>query len=345
MASKINEEINRVNDLFNKAGYDTIRCDSLLSRFCFDLLANKISVENETVQSSSRTLVTKVVSNIDALNPKNLTELKYISYFLNAIPLIIGKNNRRNELEESVAYYRQGITALSLKTLHNLLKNNESLLYFAKRGSIIAQINGNKIKSQREKLSISRKDLSKKINVSIKSIVSYERGIMNTNKEHLKKIEEVLEIKIVEPVKIFDQAPVDLEWMNLNDSKPQPRKKNIPFFDEIYEIFEELEISHFWTSKSPFDVLLSIPTEKNNKIIANNSLLSAIFPYFDSKEEERLEIIGKILKIARFYGIVIVNEKIETSKSKVGGIPVIEKKELKRIKNQKDFKKLVRKKF
>jgi predicted transcriptional regulator len=297
------------------------------------------------VQSTSKTLVTKVVSNIDALNPGNLKELKYISYFLNAVPLIIGRNNRRNELEESVAYYRQGITALSLKTLHNLLKNNESLLYFAKRGSIIAQINGNKIKSQREKMSMSRKDLSRKIDVSAKSIASYERGIMNTNKEHLKKIEEVLEIKIIEPVKLFDQTPVDLEWMNFNDSKPKPRKKNMPFFDEIYEIFEELEIFQFWTSKSPFDVLVSIPTEKHNKIMANNSLISAIFPYFDSKEEERLNIIRKILKIARFYGIVIVDEKIETSKSKIGGIPVIEKKELKSIKNQKDFKKLVRKKL
>ena len=59
MASKINEEINRVNDLFNKAGYDTIRCDSVFSRFCFDLLANKISVENNMKTSSSKKAIPK----------------------------------------------------------------------------------------------------------------------------------------------------------------------------------------------------------------------------------------------------------------------------------------------
>jgi len=349
--SQLQTEVDLVEQTLNHAGFDTIRCD--VARFCFDILANKPSqtVVSQPVASrsqpvASQTLLTKVISNIDNLPEQSLLEIRMIAKFLHAIPLLIGKTNRRTDLEDQTIYYRD-IIALSLKTLEDMLIYQNNPYIIAKRGSFIANVDGNLIKQQREQKELTRKELSEILNVSVKTISEYERGITKSNLNHVKEMERVLETRITLPINIFRFKDKTLPDQVVGNNKPQSQDKNrdIGLLEEISELFEELGIAQYWTSKSPFDVLLSVPNDKithdnpHDNYITRN-FASAVFSTLDTKEKDRLNLIGKLVDAIRITGTAIVNNEIDARQCKIAQVPVIEKKELKEVHNPKELKKL-----
>jgi putative transcriptional regulator len=346
--SQQQDQVGLVEQTFNQAGFDTIRCD--FARFCFDILANKATQTVSSQGLSSQTLITKVITNIDSVSEQSLLEIRMIAKFLHAIPLIIGKSNRRTDLEDQTIYYRD-IIALSLKTLENLLIRQIPPYIIAKRGSFIANIDGNIIKNQREQRDITRKELSELLNVSVKTISDYERGIAKSNLNHIKEMERVLETHVTVPINIFRFKDNSFKEEFLTNNHPQNADKNkdIGLLEEISELFEELGINQYWTSKSPFDVLLSVPKDlnkdtSNDKILPHN-FASAVFSSmdtkeFDTKEIDRLNLIRKLMDTIRFTGTAIVNNEVDAKQCKIAQVPVIEKKELKEVRNPKELKKL-----
>ncbi|MCP4763254.1 MAG: hypothetical protein GY870_15885 [archaeon] len=108
-------------------------------------------------------------------------------------------------------------------------------------------------------------------------------------------------------------------------------------------------LNQLWMQKSPFDVFLSLPTGEQMGVDLTESFISSVFPSIDKKDEnankDRLALISKMMNAIRLSGTAFVEDPIDAKKCKLAHIPVIEKKELKEVKNPKEFKKLVRKKI
>lgn len=330
-----------VESTFNNSGFDTIRCDTAVPRCCFDVFAYRIA------KRFHHAFITKVIKNIDGLNRKHIIEMKAISHFLDALPIVIGERNRHNDLAENTIYFRmkKQITAINRDTLKNMLVEDNQPYMMATRGSFNAQIDGLKLRKKRKELNISRRSLSKSVNLSIKTIAEYERGgISNSNIEHVEKIEEVLGMKIHVPINIFDFYSKEMKDQETPANKPKYRKNKASFADDLEDMFEELEISHFWTHSSPFDILLKMPTDSQKRGKMESPIISVIFSEVDERDQRRLFLLQRLLAVLRVYGTAIVADEVDAKKIKAAGVPSIRKKELKDVKDSKELSKLVRKK-
>lgn len=341
MGSSLANIVDDVENTFNQSGFDTIRCDLAVPRCCFDIFAYQLA------ENFHRAIITKVIHNIDGLSSKHIIEINAIAKFLDALPIVIGDSNRRNKLAEDTLYFRmkKQITAISRSTLRNMLVENTEPYLIATRGSFNTRIDGDKLRKKRKELNISRKYLSEKVGISTKTISDYERGgISNSNIDHVKNIERLIGADLSIPIDILSYYETEIKTDDLPQNKPKYKKDKASLADDIEDLFEELEISHFWTHSSPFDILLKMPVGSKRQSSTSFPIISLIFPEVDEKDKRKLNLIRRLLTVLKVYGTAIVDDEVDAKKFKVAGFTPIRKKELKDVRDTRELSKLVRKK-
>lgn len=345
MAPNISSEVQEVQQTFNQAGFDTLSCEE-------PFIPNYSNSFNIIAIRPNQYIITKVTHNIDTVPDEDLLDITIIAKFLKGIPLLVAKGNRRSELEKNAIYFRfdNQVIALSLETLRQVLLENIFPYKIAKRGSFISQFDGKKMQKQRQTLLISRKELSEYLGVSIKTVFEYEKGNINANTERLDQLEKYLGIELRIPFEIFKHIHY-IQNIKIPQNKPDPKRNDSDLLDEVSELFEELGISQFWTKKTPFDVLINVPnkTESNtfnsNHVNENISMITSVFSKIGEENSKRLQFISRLLNAMKVSGTAIVQDKIDAKQCKLAGVPAIEQRELKEVKNPNDFKKLVIKKL
>ncbi|MBD3350553.1 MAG: helix-turn-helix domain-containing protein [Candidatus Lokiarchaeota archaeon] len=335
MVLNLQQEIEFIEQSFHKAGFDTINCGHENKSCSFNILAFR----------PEKFVITKVTDNIDSIPNDYLLEMSLIAHLINGLPLLVGHSNRRSHLQDNAIYMRfhSQIIALNFTTLNKILTNNILPYKLARRGQFIVKIDGSKMRNKREDMSLSRKELSQMLDLSKKSIAEYERGNMNANVNNLKKIEQKLSIRVRLPLDIFNHKIKYEKINNLLNNKPDNKKPYIA--DEISEILEEIGLNQFWTKKSPFDVLINIPVSSESKNGWLFPIISSIFPSEEQEVIARIKLLSRMLSFLKINGTVIVEGKSNAKKCQKAGVPTIEHKELKEVKNPKEFKKLVQKKM
>ncbi|MHA1819081.1 MAG: helix-turn-helix domain-containing protein [Promethearchaeota archaeon] len=350
MAINMDALVNDIENTLMHQGYNTIRCNETIKHPTIDIIAVKMA----------QSIITKIVQNIDSIAEDLLYDMTVIAHFINAIPLLIGLKNRRAQLEDNTIYfrYKHKIMALNPTTFKNLIIRQIYPYIIAKRGTFMGIIDGNKLRKRREELYISRRELAEKLKVSIKTIAEYERGTMRPSLKNINIMEKVLESKLITPIDIL-HIKRDYELDDkLPNKKPPNSKRNSDFYNELYDIFMEIGLRQFWTNKTPFDVLISIPNEQaeffNGRLSNNRTripksehipLISSVILDESSREVIKINTIRGFLKCFRISGAVIVeDEKIE-KECKKANVPAINKKELNEVKNPKEFQKLIKKKI
>lgn len=339
MAPNISSEVQEVEETFNQAGFETLSYEE-------PFISNYSNSFNIIAIKPNQYVITKVTHNIDNVSDDDLLDITIIAKFLKGIPILVAKSNRRSELEKNAIYFRfdNQVIALSLDTLRQILLENIYPYKIAKRGSFISQFDGSKLQKQRQTLLISRKELSEYLGVSVKTIFEYEKGNINANIERLEQIEKYLGVELRIPYEIFKHINY-IQKLKIPQNKPDPKRDDSDLLDEISELFEELGISQFWTKKTPFDVLINVPnkTESNN-FNENLSMITSVFSKIGEEHSRRLQFISRLLNAMKINGTAIVQDKIDAKQCKLAGVPAIEHRELKEVKNPNDFKKLVIKK-
>jgi putative transcriptional regulator len=158
----------------------------------FDLIAS----------NGKMTLAIKVVSHIDSVSEETASDLELVARHLKGSAIIIGERARDAELERGAVYLRYGIYAISVSTLYDYVVEAIPPLIYASPGGLYVAINGEALREQRERRSMSLGDLGILLGVSRRTISKYESG-MGTTLEVAQKIEELFDSGLVQSIDLL----------------------------------------------------------------------------------------------------------------------------------------------
>ncbi len=88
-----------LEEFLREGGHRVVRLD----RACFDLLV---------VTRDGRSFVVKVLTNVDGLRKEVAKDLKVVSHFLEAVPIVVALRRRSGPLERGVVYHRYEIPVM-----------------------------------------------------------------------------------------------------------------------------------------------------------------------------------------------------------------------------------------
>ena len=202
---------------------------------CFDVIARR----------DSSIILIKALEDANSISTEYADEMKKIASCMNASPLIIAQK-AQYPLQDNVVYTRCGVYTLSIDTFRNAI--NDALPFIkSSHAGLTASIVGSKLIKAREKDDMSISMLSKKIGVSKKMVMKYERGDS-----------EVIVSRAVKMYDIFGDGvfeKIDILTANYN-IKSEP-------LSEITKKYSELGFNAADTFKVPFDVV----AKKGDEII------------------------------------------------------------------------------
>lgn len=206
-----------------KKGY-TIKS---LTRTCFDVVARR----------ETQILLIKVLEDANSISEEFANEMKRISSYIKATPLIVSEK-AGNKLENGVVYLRFGVYTLNYNTLINCVDNK---MPFIKRdhAGLTAHVLGERLKKKREEEGISLSALAKKVGVSRKMIQRYEKGEADVTVTKASKLYDIFGGGVFERINIFQSR---------KEAKYEPKS-------DIAKKYSDLGFEALETKKVPFDVL------------------------------------------------------------------------------------------
>jgi predicted transcriptional regulator len=326
--------LEKIDNMLKRANFETFILDSFSNKknkFCFDLLVKK----NDLVFS------VKIFSNIDNLNADIINDIKSLSLLLKSKPLLIGIRNRYHKLEDNTIYIREGLPFITLTTLENILSKELYPYILARRGGGVTFLNGNLMKSLREKQAISRKELSGRLGITKRTICAYENESMRPSEKIAYKISLLLKSNdLFRRINIFD-------W-NFNFSMDrkdlQEDIKLSSFESHLQEVLNDIGICSYWSKKGSIPFKLSL----YSKNIDENKE-SSVYPLFSGVSEADKKINELSFKCLKMFtelfqknSIFIVNNDIKIPDSlKKNKIPFIRIRNLEKIDDEEEFIELI----
>ena len=296
------------------------------SRSCFDILARKKDLK----------FLIKVLKNIDSLSTEQSKELMKISAILDAIPLLIGVRTRNFPMENDVVYERHGIKAITYDTFKLYLEGSPPVVY-ARRGGFFVNIDGNALRSIREKLNISIGELAEYSNVSRKAIYKYEQNMANPSIEVALKIEQYLDVPLVKGI---DLMPDELKERNsvklLQKEQEGESSTNIDCENEfklqVITMLNELGFNMIETKKAPFDAVAEKYEEHSHnyeeEFYNTNTLLLTNIDEVETEEtRKKAMVLNQISNILNSYSLVILEKNTKNMRH----ITTISLKELEKM--------------
>ncbi len=325
--------------VLQQADYSVYNNISSELEMCFELFAR-----HHTPNVPS--LLIKLVENIDIIKPYFMHELKLLSKFLSALPLIIGIENRHDLLKDDCLFIRKGLISINMNTFNRIIKNNQLPLAIAKKGGFFVDIDGEKLIQLRKKKNYTRNDLAEKLKVSAKSIMHYEKNAMRTSTDHAQHLEEILGDTIQVPMNTFDYINQSFDDFSIN---PQLQKKisakNRELMNTINEIVEDTGYQTYWTRTSPFDLFIYRENDDSTKIedytLIGGTMSEKI--YQKPTHNTKINFLKNTKNSTGTTGLMICeDENLNVKQVKQERVPYIIIKELKILEDPKKFKKLIK---
>ncbi len=327
--------IQQIELLLQKANFETLTFESK-QKYCFDLL----------VKRADSILLIKVFTNIDNLNEYIINGIKTLSSLLKSKPILIGIKNRYQNLEDDTIYIREDLPFINLKTFEKIISVQNFPYILARRGGAVVFLDGHQMKTMREKQTISRKILSEKLNVTKRTICSYENENMRPSQKIAQKIVEILQDKdnsIFRKINVF-------EWtvkFSLDQEEIFGEELN-PFDSHLKEVFEDIGISSHWYKKGqvPFKLSLYSKSLSESSEMGFYPLFSAVSDEKNKLKDLHVKTLMMFSKLFQKHGICIVNNdfKIPSSLSRSDNLPIIKLKRLEKIDDEEGFIELIREK-
>lgn len=268
---------------------------------CFDIAAKKDVL-----------LLLKILLNIDSFQEEQAKNLKIISNNLDAHPFLIGIQTNREKLQYGVVYERFETPTVSLKTFEDLIANSIFPRIYRDRGGLYVEIDSAILREIRKKKGLTQRELAEAIGVNKKVIYEHEKKQLRMLLEIAKKLELVLNQKIIKSVEVFKKY----------EEHGQP--KDI-IEKGVGKHLEKLGFKTDFVKQAPLDVFAK------EKIL----VLSDI-------EINKRKMKKHAASLKDFINVVKKPAVLITEKAKdeeMLGIPIIERKELEEI----DKKDLIKK--
>lgn len=284
--------IGLVRAVLRRRGYN-ISTDNLKSA-AYDIIAS----------NDENIFIIKILYNVDTLKQDVANEMKLLSKIIRAKPLIIGVRCGMGILEDYILYNRYDVPVMSFRTFSNYIVREELPIGFAAPGGFYVKIESAKLREARERSGLSIGDLAKVANVSRRSIQLYEEGKTAVSIDVLLRIENYLNVNLIERIDPFDKLPAPDERF------PAPGDE---ISRDAQEVFSRVGYRIYFTRKTNFDAL-------------SNMMEDVLFIGFTRIRDEAIlkaKVIEEIAELTEKYGILLTDRE-EISKE----IPVVNIKEL-----------------
>ncbi|MDO8056640.1 MAG: helix-turn-helix domain-containing protein [Candidatus Hermodarchaeota archaeon] len=280
--------------------------------YCFDSIVG----EGDT------RIAIKVSLTIDNVSTHTRDELSKICLFLRCSPLIVGERTRKSHLEDGVIHTRGSIPAITLETLRMILEEQKFPTVITKKGGKYVLVNGESLKAAREESNLSRGDVAEELGLSRRAIYEYERGTISPTKDVAIRLEELLDVQLIEPLNPL-QTPIA---KNLADLRNEGRTVRTNLARKTLEMFSRLGLFSTLTEETPFDMLTSL---------RRHVLLSYLTRRLERLDEERLRFLAKLAEVLDEEPAIIASDP--PTFDNINGIPVIYLKELLAVQDSKEF--------
>ena len=328
----IEKILQRIDVLLKKANFETFLLGNFASKtnkFCFDLLVKKDKI----------IFSVKIFNNIDNLNPAIIRDIKSLSLILKSRPILIGIKNRYQKLDDNKIYIREDLPFITLNTFENLI-NNKHPYILARRGRGVVFLNGKLMKTLREKQSITRREISEQLGVTIRTVSAYENESMRPSESVAKKIIEILENQ-----NIFKKIDV-FRWPVKEDIEKNENIEEIELSDfeaHVQDIIEDIGISSYWYKKGAIPFKLSLYSSINNlKSDGFYPLFSGISEDKNKFDESSFKCLKMFTDIFQKTSLYIVNNNIHIPDIlKTDKIPILKIKSLEKVDDEEEFIELI----
>lgn len=269
-------------------------------------------------------LVIKVVSQIDSVNEDVAWDLDKIARHLHAVPLIIGERARDVALERGAIYLRYGINAVSSSTLYDYLAEGELPLVYASPGGLYVNIDADRLRELRERMSMSLGDLAQALGVSRRTISKYESG-MGTTLDMAMRLEEFFNDDIVTPIDLLTYVPAEEERVpaSLPSAHTDGEQTENP-----EDHLRSIGINVHELRRAPFHAFA---------VFENETILTCCGS--PQKTVQRAELLGNISQISGTHSLCVVSDY--SKEKKIGKTLVIGEKRLKDVEDGEDLLQMV----
>lgn len=284
--------------------------------YCFDSIVG----EGDT------RIAIKVSLTIDNVSTHTRDELIKICQFLRCSPLIVGERTRKRPIQDGVVHTRGSIPAITLETLRLMLEENKFPTILAKKGGMYVLVNGEKLKAARKSNDLSRGDVADEMDLSRRAIYEYERGTINPTEDVALRLEELLDVQLIEPLNPLQPITVG----KLTDLHTEAQTVRTRLAKTALEMFSRLGLFTTLTDETPFDMLTSLQ---------NHVLLSYLKQRLERLDEERLHFLARLAEVLDEKLAIIASDP--PAFDTINGIPVIYLKDLPAIKDLKEFMALI----
>ncbi len=287
--------------MFLEEGYATCRY-----RGCFDLAAKKKML-----------LFLKILKNIDAFSAEQARNLRIISNSLDAKPLLVGAQTRREKLERGIVYERFDMPAVSESTLEDLVCNEIFPRVYRDKGGLYVEIDSGALRAARQGKDMTQEELAEIIGVNKKTIYEHEAKGLRMMLSIAENLEAILKEKIITDIEPF---PAKRE----EHGAPSPGfEKTVSF--ELKRLGFETE----FVRQTPFNAISKQETLILSDVDSNKRKLK-----YRSVELKRF--VSFIRKPA-----LLITEKSENLDY---GLPAVERSELREMDSGKELIRVARKK-
>uniref|UniRef100_A0A7C4B9N2 Putative HTH-type transcriptional regulatory protein ENV17_04695 n=1 Tax=Thermofilum pendens TaxID=2269 RepID=A0A7C4B9N2_THEPE len=223
-------------------------------RYCADevILHNKAGI-----------ILTKNIEDAAHLPRSIGGELKAMSDFLEATPLITAESMYGEKLEEGVVYSKHGIAVVSKKTFERLIsEDHREPFIYVHRGGIYVKVRGDVLRRLREERKLSRGELAEKLGVTPRMVANYEENLCDVTLEVAVRLESLLGDEVFEKL--------SLKAITKIFSGSRPREEMSPR-DEYLRILlsnlEKLGFKSYAFSRAPIDAGLKGSSDRSRAAI------------------------------------------------------------------------------
>jgi predicted transcriptional regulator len=275
----------------------------LLTSGCFDVAARRDFI-----------LLIKALINVDSLLREQAMNLKVISHFISAFPLVVAEASSSGKLKDEIIYSRFQLPVVNFETFKRIVEENMPEVR-AIKGKYVSLINGEYLRKRRRELKLSLEELSKRAGTSKKALYEIENKRVIPTLETVEKLENLLKINLKVRYKM---KPAEKTYI-------QPKNN---FQKKISLEFFRLGIDNSPVTSTTFDIV----GKEKSSLIAGLS-------YNTSNLEKTAARLKKLMTIFSSQGMFFVKK---SDKKIIEGIPIVLESELPELESSEELNKLIK---
>ncbi|HEV8594771.1 MAG TPA: transcriptional regulator [Thermoplasmata archaeon] len=304
-----NQLIEDVREVLGKTGF--FLSDKTESRgLSFDIVARR----------DDQLILVKVLQNVDALSRANAEELRMLATTLNGSPIVVGERSSGGGLEEGVIYSRFGVPIVSKQTFVEMFEEGVPPFMFSAPGGLYVRIDSEALRAARAARGISLGTLAEIAGVSRRAIQMYMEG-MSATVEVAVRLEEFLGESLVLPVDPFAYTRETGEVLRSFEAFES-------FERNVFRKLQSLGYSVLPTVKCPFDALTT-----------RDTLFLTAVPTKGERIADKARVVSNISAVVERDAVLFV--EVHTSTQSIDGTPLIQKSELRRIRDRDEIEDLI----